>query len=291
MNKQDPGINDLPAEAQVHAAAVTAHAVSNTLRIPLAARALGDTLFPQVAVKDASAREALALLGDDGSLWLKQRSTVYGVLSRTCIFRDLALDFLKSHPGGQMVNLGCGLSHYFQWLDNGQAHMTDADLPDVIALRREFLGNTGERHTLAEIDLCQPGWWKKLDLPSGRGAASVFLMCEGVLMYLPPQVVSEVLAEFGAHAPGGSVFAFDAMCWLATGQARHHPAVRHTRAEIAWGPRRPADLLKPHPRLRLAATHRVMKGYGLPYSLVEPVFRLLLRVPLYAIYELRTDDG
>ena len=33
-----------------------------------------------------------------------------------------------------------------------------------------------------------------------------------------------------------------------------------------------------------------MEPYGLPYSFIGPVFRLLLRVPFYALYELRTGD-
>lgn len=54
------------------------------------------------------------------------------------------------------------------------------------------------------------------------------------------------------------------------------------------GPHRPADLVKPHPRLQLVASHRVMEGYGLPYLALGPIFRWFLRVPLYAVYELRT---
>lgn len=150
---------------QSASAVVAAQAISDTLRIPLAARAFGDALFPQVEVRDASARDALARLGDDGRRWIADRHSVYGVLSRTRIFRGLALACLQRHPAGHVVNLGCGLSHYFQWLDNGQARMTDADLPDVIALRRAVLGPPGERHALVGPDLCQPGWWDRPSLP------------------------------------------------------------------------------------------------------------------------------
>ena len=278
------------ANPQPVGAAVAAHSISDTLRIPLAARALGDDLFPCVSVQDACSRAALARLGDDGRHWLKDRHSIYGVLSRTRIFRELASSYLSQHPAGHVVNLGCGLSHYFQWLDNGQVRMTDADLPDVIALRRELLGPPGERHILTVLDLCQPGWWDRLGL-SERSGPPVFLMSEGVLMYLRPEAVSAVLAEFGERAPAGSVFAFDAMCWLAAGRARQHPSVKHTQAEFAWGPRRTADLTRPHPRLRLAAVHRVMEGYGWPYSLIGPASRLLLRVPFYALYELHAGNG
>lgn len=272
--------------------AVGSHPVSETLRIPLAARALGDRLFPDVAVKDTYARNALDRLGDDGSRWLKDRHTVYGVLSRTRTFRDLASSYLSRHPAGHVVNLGSGLSHYFQWLDNTHAHMTDADLPDVIALRRELLGPPGERHVLSDLDLSEPGWWDRLGLVANRAGPPIFLMSEGVMMYLPPKVVSAVLAEFGERAPAGSVLAFDALFWLAAGRARQHASVRQTQAEFAWGPRRLDDVTRPHPRLRLANVHRVMEGYGLPFSFLGPASRLLLRVPFYGLYELRVgEDG
>lgn len=121
-------------------------AVPSTLRIPLAARALGDAMFPRVAVGDAYAAAALRALGDDGSLWLRDRQSVYGVLARTRRFREIAQRFLIDHPAGHIVNLGCGLSHYFQWLDNGRARMTDADLAEVLTLRRRLMPAAGERH-------------------------------------------------------------------------------------------------------------------------------------------------
>ena len=82
-------------------------AVPSTLRIPLAARALGDAMFPAVAVGDAHAARMLAAMGDDGQQWLSDRPSVYGVLARTQRFRALARQFLAEHPGGHVVNLGC----------------------------------------------------------------------------------------------------------------------------------------------------------------------------------------
>lgn len=267
-----------------------ANAVSDTLRIPLAARALGDALFPQVAVSDQHARQALQRLNDSGELWLKDRHSVYGVLKRTRIFRELAADYLSRYPQGTVVNLGCGLSHYFQWLDNGQARMLDADLPEVIEQRLKLFGAPGERQQVMELDLCSPGWWDRLGLPASRDATPVMLICEGVLMYLQPTAVAAVFAEFGERAPAGSTLVFDCMAWLAAGRARRHPSVRHTQAQFNWGPRRLADLNQDHPRLRTPEQYPVMESYGLPYSLIGPVFRRLFGVPFYGIYAMRAED-
>ncbi|MBR8656711.1 class I SAM-dependent methyltransferase [Achromobacter sp. Marseille-Q0513] len=260
--------------------------VSETLRIPLAARALGDTLFPELAVQDAHAGRMLLRMGDDGAGWLRDRHSVYGILARTRRFRELAGAFLARVPDGLVVNLGCGLSDYFQWLDNGRARMIDADLPPVLALRRELLPPATERHALRELDLADPQWWPALGLPLDGAGAPVFLMAEGVAMYLKPEQMQALLRLFGQHAPAGSELAFDAMCWLVAGRAKLHTSVKHTGAQFHWGPRKQAQLAAAHPRLRLIAAHRVMEGYGLPYSALGPLFRALAGVPLYALYQL-----
>ncbi len=288
-----PALTPAPASRTPVGAAPAAAALSavpSTLRIPLAARALGERLFPQLSVGDREAQRLLAELGDDGALWLRDRPSVYGILARTRRFRALAGRFLEQHPEGHVVNLGCGLAHYFQWLDNGRARMTDADLPEVVALRRELLPLTQARHRLREVDLTDPGWWPALDLPASHDKAPVFVFAEGVLMYLPPATVTAVLACFGDRAPAGSVFAFDSLCWLAAGRARRHTSVRHTEAEFRWGPRRTRDLAGASARLQPAVTHLLMESYGWPYGVLGPLFQAIFGVPFYALYELHTRD-
>lgn len=89
-------------------------AVPSTLRIPLAARALGGMLFPEMAVDDRYAADALARMGDDGQQWLRDHQSVYGTLGRTHRFRDQAREFVARHPEAYVFNLGCGLSDYLQ---------------------------------------------------------------------------------------------------------------------------------------------------------------------------------
>ncbi|AVJ26342.1 class I SAM-dependent methyltransferase [Achromobacter spanius] len=265
-------------------------AVPSTLRIPLAARALGGTLFPQLAAEDRYAADALRLMGDNGQTWLRDRQSVYGVLARTRRFCEQAQAFVARTPAAHVVNLGCGLSQYLQWIDNGELRMTDADLAEVVALRRRILPPPQARQQLVELDLNDADWWDALGLPATRDAEPVFLMSEGVFMYLDPATVAQVLATFGERAPAGSILTFDVMCWLAVGRADRHPSVGKTDAQFRWGPRKLADLTRPHARLRLQRHDEVMRGFNPFYRLMQPVFKVLTGVPLYAVYGLTVQD-
>ena len=267
----------------------TLDAVPSTLLIPLAARALGDAMFPAKAVHDVYAAQALRSLDTDVSLFLDDRIGVYGVLSRTRIFCDLARHFFSRFPDALGVNLGCGLSHYFQWLDQHTNHWLDADLPQVMALRKQLLPAGGKRLRYAEVDISQPGWWARLKLPRQRDGVPVLLICEGVLMYLEPAQVQSVLREFGENAPVGSELLCDTLCWMAVGCAALHPSVRHTQAQFRWGPRRLADFTAPHPRLVVRSEHAVTEGYDFSLSLIEASFRALYGVQMYGITRLEVS--
>ena len=267
----------------------TLNAVPSTLLIPLAARALGDAMFPAKAVHDVYAAQALRSLDTDVSLFLDDRISVYGVLSRTRIFCDLARHFFSRFPDALGVNLGCGLSHYFQWLDQHIYQWLDADLPQVMALRKQLLPAGGKRLRHAEVDISQPGWWARLKLPRQRDGVPVLLICEGVLMYLEPAQVQSVLREFGENAPVGSELLCDTLCWMAVGCAALHPSVRHTQAQFRWGPRRLADFTAPHPRLVVRSEHAVTEGYDFSLSLIEASFRALYGVQMYGITRLEVS--
>jgi O-methyltransferase involved in polyketide biosynthesis len=266
-------------------------AVPSTLLIPLAARAHGDALFPQVSVGDATAAPLLGRLTNDVRPFLADRTTVYGVLVRTRIFRDLTVAFLDGHPGAVAANLGCGLADYGQWCGSRAARWIDADLPEVIALRDTLLPADDGRRCNVAVDLSAPGWWRALGLPEGHAAAPVALICEGVSMYLEPAQVQAFLAEFGTHAPDGSQLLLDAMNWLAVGRAHRHRSVKHTGAQFRWGPRRIGELAAAHPRLVLQAEHPVMEGYGWPYAQLGPLFRWLFGVPFYGIAQITVREA
>lgn len=264
--------------------------MESTLLIPLAARAHGDRMYPDMAVHDACAGAALAALQADVRCFLEDRLSVYGVLARTRIIRELAQEFFKRHPQGWGVNLGCGLSCYFQWLDRGHNHWLDADLPHVMQWRDKVLPWFGPRHHQAPVDLRRPNWWQALGLPQGPHAAPVLLVLEGVLMYQQPAQVAQLLREFADHAPPGSELVCDTLSWMAVGAAARHPSVCHTQAQFHWGPHRMSEFTAAHPRLRLRSEHAVLDGFSLASAWLCPTFRALWGVPVYGVVRLGLKD-
>ena len=284
------GADEVAAGQGRSGACASLSCVPSTLLIPLAGRAFGDALYPALAVDDVYARRTLEALGEDGQRWLEDRASVWGTLVRTQYVRTLARAFLEQHPQGHVLNLGCGLSQYFQWLDNGRACMTEIDMPEVMALRQRLLPPLNDRHRMVARDLSQPGWWEAAGMDAG-GEVPLFILLEGVSMYLDRAQVRALLRTVGERAPGGSMLVLDALSEVARGPTQWHRSLRHTGACIRWGLHRQEDLQTPHQRLKLAGQFDVMAGYDWSSALGCAGFRFWTGVPFYGLYVLAVGGG
>ena len=275
------------------------HAVPSTLLIPLAARAWGGERYPWLACGDHDARRLLSCVEPRAREVLDDPQVVLNVLWRTRVLKEVAGRFFVAHPGATGVNLGCGLSNPFQWLDTGRNTWLDVDLPEVMGLRRSLMPARPPRGRMAAVDLRVPGWWTRLGLPSGgamrpRGRAvpaPVFLLCEGVLMYLQPRQVRAVLEEFAARAPPGSQFLADFISHLGVGQARWVRSLARSRAQFHWGASRWSDFTDVHPRLRLLERRSAAECLGGWALLAEAACEPFLGPALYGMALLGVDEA
>lgn len=261
-------------------------AVCQTLLIPLVARARGGECFPGLACHDAAAEQLLTQLDLDLPHYLRDRPTVQNILWRTRVIQEAGRAFFAEHPDSLGVNLGCGLSQHFQWFDNGRNRWLNSDLPEVMALRQRCLPPDAPHQHHAELDLRTPGWWPRLGLPSGPSDKPVFVLCEGVLMYLQPDEVQAVLAEFAQEAPPGSRMMLDTMSQVGRGMARYHPTVGPTGAQFQWCPSSNDELTRPHPRLHLQGRRSVAECYGWLGTVTEACWMPWTGTPLYAMVTL-----
>jgi O-methyltransferase involved in polyketide biosynthesis len=128
-----------------------------------------------------------------------------GLLAARAVEIDRALrSWLEGHPDGIVVSLGEGLETQGRRVDNGRMRWLSVDLPDAIRLRECFLAPTHRFRHIAASAL-DPIWMDEVDPTFG-----VFIVAQGLLMYLAPKRVRQLFAIIADRFPG-SEFVFDAV--------------------------------------------------------------------------------
>lgn len=231
--------------------------VQCTLLIPLIARALAQGEGNQREPEDASALHVLKELGWAPEVWMPDVWTMGFILWRTRRFRDWGKLFFDRHPSSLGMNLGAGLSDYFQWLRNGSNHWVDADLPAVVALRKSCL-HVHDGAACLSVDLLRSGWWRRLAACASSRAEPVWILCEGVLLYMPPGDVCRMLRLLGECAPVGSELVLDCIPRWMVGWSIHTPWMLGQSARFQWGIDSLSELADIHPRLHVRQAESCM---------------------------------
>lgn len=195
---------------------------------------------------------------------------------RSAMF-DLALkDWLARHPSGQVVELACGLETQVRRCDNGHVRWLAIDLPEAMALRERFLPAGGRVRHLA-ISATDPRWMDSVD-----ASAPVFISAQGLLMYLPPEIVQRLLGAIDRHFRD-YVLMFDAIPpWFSRKTLRGFRLTRHYVAPpMPWGipaSTLPAVLAEWMPRSGRA----VLAPFGPMRGVQGRLFGVVQRVPALA---------
>jgi O-methyltransferase involved in polyketide biosynthesis len=153
-----------------------------------------------------------------------------GAVLRTVLFDSWTRDFLSRHPDGTVVEIGTGLNTRYERVDNGRARWFDLDLPDVIALRGEFFGDTPRRQMLA-ASVTDEEW---LGLVGERSAGPCFLSAEAVLPFFDEADVRRVITRIAHAFPGGWLALDSNSPGLVEAQDRHD-ALSKVEARLRWG--------------------------------------------------------
>jgi O-methyltransferase involved in polyketide biosynthesis len=183
-------------------------AVERTLLIPLVARAWGHRWHLDASRPDTSAERVLSRLGWDDPSWMPDPVTLGLILWRTQRLCEWGQAHFARHPNAVGVNVGAGLSDYFQWLNTGTNRWLDADLACVTRVRQQCLPDQTHARSLA-LDVCEDDWWTTVQACIASKPQPMWIMLEGLLIYLTPAQVRRLLITLGEHAPTGSRLAFD----------------------------------------------------------------------------------
>ena len=189
--------------------------VASTSLMTLACRAQ-ETREPDPILEDWFAvewldrlRPALAAspsrLGQSVAAGEVNRDTQVYVALRARHFDRTAQQFAARHPGGLVVNLGCGLDSRSLRLRNSDLEWIDLDLPEAIAVRRGLLrDNNSARARAVAASVTDSTWLAQAGLSSRR---PTLVLAEGLFMYLAGDEVRRLVADLRLACPGCELLA------------------------------------------------------------------------------------
>jgi O-methyltransferase involved in polyketide biosynthesis len=227
--------------------------VPATMLITVSARALAHRLRPDMGFRDTAAEDLVTALGIDPQEYCTFPPALVATVYRSTVFDRVVRSFCERHPTAVVFNLACGLATTYDRMDLAEdVAWIDADLPEVITIRRRFFADTSQRRAMA-ADITDPELFDRLTDTAG-GRPTLVLM-EGVLYYLDADDVRLIFERLA-----GAVESIGAECELgfdvaspsgvALSNARNTDT-RRTGSELRWGCRGFDELASWDPRLEL----------------------------------------
>jgi O-methyltransferase involved in polyketide biosynthesis len=179
---------------------------------------VSETMLWSLHNRASEARQPDGVLTDPGSVRIHELidydftghfGDPLGSLAARAAEIDRALrSWLERHPDGCVVSLGEGLETQSRRVDNGRMHWLSVDLPDAIRLREHFLAPTHRFRHIATSAL-DPVWMDAVDSASG-----VFIVAQGLLMYLDPDGVQRLFTSIADRFPGTEIVFDTVPCWF-----------------------------------------------------------------------------
>ena len=188
---------------------------------------------------------------------------------RTAIFDGWVRRFLDEYPAATVVELGTGLNTRFDRVDNAQVHWFDLDLPDSIALRRQFFADQ-DRCTMVAGSVLDTEWFETV----AAAPAPHLFVSEAVFLYLTADQVRTVVTHL-ADRFGGSLIAFDTGGAAMMRNQDRNSVMKPMTARMQWVCDDPRDLERwglellesrtfAQPQPEVAKTWPARYRYGMP---------------------------
>jgi O-methyltransferase involved in polyketide biosynthesis len=222
--------------------------VQKTMLLPLWGRAV-ETRKKHPLLVDETAVKVMEMIDYDFSTIIRGISPLsqYAWIMRSRSTDRIIKMFLKDHPAGTIVNIGCGLDTTFERVDNGLLRWYDLDMPDSINLRRHFIQESSRR-TFIESSFLEQSWLKQIDVKDG-----VLFIAAGVLYYFDESDVKTFFSRLADSFPGCEI-AFDASSEFGIKMANKLVIKRgglDERSYLVWGLEHAEDIETWDPRYKV----------------------------------------
>jgi len=252
--------------------AVSLGDVQKTLFLPLWGRAV-ETRKDRPVLSDPTAVKIMESVDFDFSTIARNMKSItrHAWIARSLLLDRCVGEFLAAHPGGTVVNIGCGMDTTFDRVDNGSVRWFDLDLPDVIALRRKFIPDLPRRTCIASSFL-DDHWVAKIGTPG-----DLLFAAAGVLYYYEESVVRGFFRTLAGRFPGSAIV-FDAASPRGV-KASNRLVLRAgglgDAAPLKWGLKNAALLESWDSRIRVVAEHYYFREAGLHLSPGERIVGMI----------------
>jgi len=187
--------------------------VAETVLFPVYARAL-EFSRPDALVRDEVAARMFAERRADFAGVERVRmdeGDMAAILMRSRELDRITGAFLARHGHAVVVHIGCGLDARYDRVagaGGGGVDWFDLDLPEVVTLRRQWLGDPRGRYHLLAGSVLDAGWRAEVAEVADVGRPILFV-AEGVLAYFEAAAVRGLVGSLRDRFPG-SELAFDA---------------------------------------------------------------------------------
>ena len=181
--------------------------------------------------------------------------------------------FLHDHPDGTVIALGEGLETQLWRVNNNHVRWVSVDLPPVIQLRQQLLP-TSPRLELVASSVVDGAWLDEIGRTRGT-----LVTAQGLLMYLAPEQVHDLIAACAARIGDGGLL-FDALPRWLSERTQREPLGKpggYRPPPWTWGiDAAEIDRISSTPGVASLRTLRLPRGRGPVFGVAMP---LLDRVP------------
>lgn len=262
----------------------TLSGVPETLLITLAARLTAARQNPDLHFVDPAAEAVGRALAFDSERFAGDKASMRGSVVRGQWLDGVVAEFIQEHPHGLILSVGSGLDTRANRLSPPPGiDWIDLDFPEVVALRNALVPALPNVRALAADATDVAAWSGSVGWEEGR---PVLVVAEGVSMYLDPIRALSWLQALAAKAVvrGSALWlALDLASPLMVAQSHRHPSVSKTGAKFSWGVRRPEEVSRAVPELRLVETYDVARHCGAASAAIAFLYRVLtLGRPVYS---------
>ena len=204
--------------------------VQETMLIPLWARAVESGKADPI-MTDQTAVDVLKRIDYNFEKFNKAVGSQVGCCMRGLLMDQMITNHLRVKTNTLIVEIGAGLDTRYNRLESLVQHWIDIDLPDAMALRKQFFKETDKRTFIAGSILDDE--WIPV-VKENAGTLPVVFMAEGVLMYFAETQIRDLLTAIALHFPGAYLI-FDSLGAMMVKQQKRHDSLKHTSARFQWG--------------------------------------------------------